>query len=289
MKKLILALAAALMLPMCTGCNREDDEPLSQQPAAKDSMQQMTIRFEFPMAVSMQPMTRATLADAQLTDLWLFDYMNGSLVNTIHQTSDDVNFGAIALNADYGDHNLYFVASRGTTPTVSGTSITWAKPSDTFWHSMSLTVAPGMSATQSVTLSRVVTRLRISVTDEVPATLAKLSITPDHWYCGLDYTTGEPTADTQQARTVEVPSSYIGTIGQLSMSIYGLCSATEYTTDITVSALASDESTIASLTLSDVPLRRNRITSYTGQLFGHANAVSVSVGDDWDDEHAVNW
>ena len=289
MKKLILALAAALMLPMCTGCNREDDEPLSQQPAAKDSMQQMTIHFTFPMAVSLQPMTRATLADAQLTDLWLFDYMNGSLVNTIHQISDDVNFGAIALNADYGDHNLYFVASRGTTPTVSGTSITWAKPSDTFWHSMSLTVAPGMSATQSVTLSRVVTRLRISVTDEVPATLAKLSITPDHWYCGLDYTTGEPTADTQQARTVEVPSSYIGTIGQLSMSIYGLCSATEYTTDITVSALASDESTIATLTLSDVPFRRNRITSYTGQLFGHANAVSVSVSDGWDDEHAVNW
>ena len=289
MKKLILALAAALMLPMCTGCNREDDEPLSQQPAQRDTMQQMVIHFEFPMAVSLQPMTRATLSDAQLTDLWLFDYMNGSLVNTIHQTSNDVNFGSISLNADYGDHNLYFVASRGTTPTVSGTSITWAKPSDTFWHSMSLSVEPGMSATQSVTLSRVVTRLRISVTDEVPATLAKLSITPDHWYCGLDYTTGEPTADTQQARTVEVPSSYIGTTGQLSMSIYGLCSATEYTTDITVSALASDESTIASLTLTDVPLRRNRITSYTGQLFSHANSVSVSVSDGWDDEHAVNW
>ena len=289
MKKLMMAVAVALILPTMFSCNREDDEPLSESPAQRDTMQQMVIHFEFPMAVSLQPMTRATLADAQLTDLWLFDYLDGSLVNTIHQTSEDVNFGAIALNADYGDHNLYFVASRGTTPTVSGTSITWAKPSDTFWHSMSLTVAPGMPATQSVTLSRVVTRLRISVTDEVPATLAKFSITPAHWYCGLDYTTGEPTADTQQARTVEVPSSYIGTTGQLSMSIYGLCSATEYTTDITVSALASDESTIASLTLSDVHLRRNRITSYTGQLFGHANTMSISVGDGWDDEHAVNW
>ena len=288
MKKILLALAAALILPT-TSCTRSDGEQTADGPAPRDTMQQMTIHFTFPMAVSMQPMTRATLADVQLTDLWLFDYMNGSLVNTIHQTSEDVNFGSIALNADYGDHNLYFVASRGTTPTVSGTTITWAKPSDTFWHSMAITVAPGMSATQSVTLSRVVTRLRISVTDEVPATLAKLSITPAHWYYGLDYTTGEPTADTQQARSVEVPSSYIGTIGQLSMSIYGLCSSTEYTTDITVSALASDESTIASLTLSDVPLRRNRITSYTGQLFGHANAVSVSVSDGWDDEHAVNW
>lgn len=288
MKKILLALAVAMILPT-TSCTRSDDEPTTDDPAPRDTMQQMTIHFTFPMAVSMQPMTRATLADAQLTDLWLFDYMNGSLVNTIHQTSDDVNFGSIALNADYGDHNLYFVASRGTSPIVSGTTIVWAKPSDTFWQSMSLTVVPGMSATQSVTLSRVVTRLRIAVTDEVPATLSKFSITPAHWYYGLDYTTGEPTDDQHTARTIDVPSSYIGTTGQLAMSIYGLCSSTEYTTDITVSALASDESTIASLTLSDVPLRRNRITSYTGQLFGHANAVSVSVSDGWDDEHAVSW
>ena len=285
----MMAVAVALILPTMFSCNREDDEPLRESPAQRDTMQQMVIHFEFPMAVSVQPMTRATLADAQLTDLWLFDYMNGSLVNTIHQTSDDVNFGSIALNTDYGDHNLYFVASRGTSPTVNGTTIVWSRPSDTFWSSMSLTVVPGMSATQSVTLSRVVTRLRISVTDEVPATLSKFSIIPAHWYYGLDYTTGEPTDDHQTARTIEVPSSYINTTGQLAMSIYGLCSATEYTTDITVSALASDESTIASLTLSDVPLRRNRITSYTGQLFGHANAVSVSVSDGWDDEHTVNW
>ena len=284
-----MAVAVALILPTMFSCNREDDEPLRESPAQRDTMQQMVIHFEFPMAVSVQPMTRATLADVHLTDLWLFDYMNGSLVNTIHQTSDDVNFGSIALNADYGDHNLYFVASRGTSPTVNGTTIVWSRPSDTFWSSMSLTVVPGMSATQSVTLSRVVTRLRISVTDEVPATLSKFSIIPAHWYYGLDYTTGEPTDDHQTARTIEVPSSYINTTGQLAMSIYGLCSATEYTTDITVSALASDESTIASLTLSDVPLRRNRITSYTGQLFGHANAVSVSVSDGWDDEHTVNW
>ena len=55
MKKLILAVAVALMLPMCTGCNREDDEPLSESPAQRDTMQQMVIHFEFPMAVSVQP------------------------------------------------------------------------------------------------------------------------------------------------------------------------------------------------------------------------------------------
>ena len=284
-----MAVAVALILPTMFSCNREDDEPLSQQPAQRDTMQQMVINFTFPMAVSVQPMTRASLADAQLTDLWLFDYLDGSLVSTIHQTSDDAAFGSIALTADYGSHNLYFVASRGTDPTISGTTITWTKPSDTFWKSVALSVAPGMSASQSVVLDRVVTRLRISVTDEVPATLAKLSITPAHWYYGLDYTTGEPVSDATSPRIITVPSSYVGTSGQLVSSIFGFCGSAELTTDVAVAALASDDSPIAALTLPSVPFVRNRITSYTGQLFGHANNVSVGVTDGWNDDHTVNW
>ena len=88
MRKLMMAVAVALILPTMFSCNREDDEPVSESPAQRDTMQQMVINFTFPMAVSVQPMTRATLADAQLTDLWLFDYIDGSLVNTIHQTSE---------------------------------------------------------------------------------------------------------------------------------------------------------------------------------------------------------
>jgi hypothetical protein len=288
MKKILLALAVAMILPT-TSCTRSDDEPTTAAESPRDTMQQMTIRFTFPMATSVRPMTRGTLADAQMTDLWLFDYMDGTLTNTIHQTADDATFGSISLQADYGSHQLYFVASRGTTPTVSGTTITWVKPSDTFWGSLALDVAPGMSVTQSVALARVATRLRIAVTDEVPATLSQFSITPAHWYYGLDYTTGEPVGEQQTARTVDVPSSYVGTTGQLAVSIYGLCPATDYTTDVAVSALTQDGSPLATLTLSDVPLRRNRVTSYSGQLFGHAGMLTVSLNDAWEDDLTVSW
>lgn len=289
MKKILLALAVAMILPT-TSCTRSDDEPTADGQAPRDTMQQMTIHFTFPMmATSVRPMTRGTLADAQMTDLWLFDYMDGTLANTIHQTSEDAGFGSISLQADYGSHQLYFVASRGTTPTIDGNTITWVKPSDTFWGSLTLDVAPGMSATQSVALARVATRLRIAVTDEVPAALSQFAITPAHWYYGLDYTTGEPVGDQQTVRTIDVPSSYIGTTGQLAMNIYGLCSATDYTTDVAVSALAQDGSSLATLTLSDVPLRRNRVTSYSGQLFCHAGMLTVSLNDAWEDDLTVSW
>jgi hypothetical protein len=286
MKKIMLALAVAMILP--TACTRSEDEPSTRMTAPQDTLQQMTIRFTFG-SITQQAMTRATLSEAQMTDLWVFDYMDGSLTNTIHQTADDATFGAVSIQADYGSHQFYFVASRGTTPTVDGTTISWAKPSDTFWGALPLTVEPGMTASQAVALARVATRIRIAITDEVPATLAKMAITPAHWYYGLDYTTGEPTNDQQTERSVDVPSSYIGTTGQLYLSVFGLCPSTEYTTDILVSALTSDSSPIAVLTLTDVPLRRNRITAYSGQLFGHAGALSVSLNDAWDDDLIVSW
>ena len=87
MKKILLALAVAMILPT-TSCTRSDDEPTADTTAPRDTMQQMTIHFTFG-DITQQAMSRATLADAQMTDLWLFDYMDGTLANTIHQTSDD--------------------------------------------------------------------------------------------------------------------------------------------------------------------------------------------------------
>ena len=189
-----------------------------------------------------------------MTDLWLFDYMDGTLANTIHQTSEDAGFGSISLQADYGSHQLYFVASRGTTPTISATAITWVKPIRHLLGSLALDVAPGMS-TQSVALARVATRLRIAVTDEVPATLAQFAITP----IGTTASTtprAKPSVTSRQARTSDVPSSYIGTTGQLAMNIYGLCPATDYTNGCGCLCAHSGRLTPRHAHAIDVPLRR---------------------------------
>lgn len=287
MKKLTMALAVALILPSCT--TEGDGELTTKIEAPKDSMQQTTISFDLSGSITTQPMTRATLAESQMTDLWLFDYMGDVLQTTIHQSSTDEGFGSITLNADYGDHTFYFVASRGDTPTVSGATISWVKPSDSFWASKAITIEPETSGTQSVTLHRVVTRLRISVTDEVPANLKTLSVTPTTWYCGLDYRTSEPTAVSTSPRTVNVPSSYIGTTGQLALSIYGFCPTNGFETDITVSASDADATEIANVALSDVPLQRNRITSYSGSLFSETTVLSFETDDEWGEDYERTW
>lgn len=269
MKKMTMALAVAVILPMmsCTKGNCELDVNVS----APDSMKKKTITFTFGGdGYEQHALTRASLPDANITDLWIFDYFGGELQQTIHQQSTDATFGVVSLDVD-------------------GTVISWSKPSDTFWQSSTLNIQPSTSTAQSVSLGRVATRLRITVTDEIPSGLATLSVTPSHWYYGLNYITGEADDDRQTARVVNVPSSYVGTTGQLVASFYCISPATDWHTDVTVAALAADDATIATVTIPDVPLRRNSITEYSGTIFSAGRSVSIEVDDSWGDPISGTW
>jgi len=233
--------------------------------------------------------TRATMSEVSMTDLWLFDYIGDELKQTIHQTASDADFGNPTINAAYGDHTIYFVASRGDSPVIDGTTISWTKPSDTFWASRSITIAPSTSASQTVSLQRVATRLRLTVMDEIPATLAQICIAPSHWYYGIDYLTGEATDDRQTERTINVPASYIGTTGQLYANFYSMSPSSAWQTDITMKAKDAEGVVISQIGIADVPLERNRVTNYSGTLFNANRTVTISVDSDWGEDISGTW
>ena len=286
----MMALAAATMLAACTKNDEPEASPSFQITIPSDSIEtHATINFCFGGDVAITGMTRATLAELNLTDVWVFDYVGGQLQATTHQTASDASFGSPTLTVDYGDHTFYFVASRGDTPTIDGTTISWAKPSDTFWATLSLTVSPGSSITQAVSLHRVAARLRITVTEEIPATLASLSVTPSHWYYGLDYLTGDAADDRQTARTVNVPASYVGTTGQLVASFFTISPSTQWTTDITLKATGTDNSTLTSISIKDVPMQRNHVTSYDGSILNTWRSITLTSDDEWVEDDAVTW
>lgn len=280
-----MGLASALM--MLTACT--SDEPQNEQPTGMESK---TITFTFGDVITQHAMTRADVTELDLTDLWMFDYVGEELQQTVHQSNTDEGFGAISASMDYGEHTLYFVASRGTTPTADtdAQTITWAKPSDTFWATASVTVSPSSASSQTVSLSRVATRLRITVNDEVPAGAAKFVITPAQWYYGIDYTTGNGIAlSANQPREVNIPSSYIGTTGQLAISIFGFVPSADWQTDITATLKASDESALGQVTLENVSLKRNITTAYSGGILGTAKAFTLTADDVWGEDDIHTW
>ena len=236
--------------------------------------------------------TRALSADGKdMTDLWVLDYVDGSLAAQVHQSAEDDDFGRPQMALSLGTHHLYFVASRGADPTLSTAdgTITWAQTRDTFWKHLELTVTQARADSRSVTLDRVTTRLHVAVTDEIPETMARLSITPETWYYGLDYRTGEAVASSSAARIINVPASYVGTSGRLSVDIYGLSDAEEWTTGLTIAALDGSDGVLSEVAIADAPFQRNRTTNYSGCLFAADGAFAVSLADEWSTAADLTW
>lgn len=276
MRKLIYAVAALLI----AACSTRDAE----------ERQVMDVTFAVEGDFGSPTFTRSLLADGrEMTDLLIFDYMDGALLQTVHQTQADNDFGTPTVPLAFGSHRLYFVASRGSVMLTDGTIVGWEKPSDTFWASVTVSVTGGSAASRTVTLSRVSTRLRLTVLDEVPAGLASVVIQPSQWWYGMDYTTATAMYDSDEGFSINVPSSYVGTEGELVMSILGLSDADEWLTDVVITAKDGDGATIGTATIHDAPMARNRTTDYSGRLFTSANGMSVTLDDTWQASYVGSW
>lgn len=281
MKKMIAAMSAGLMM-LATSCVEPESE-ISVKAQQPEEMQSKTVTFTFGED---RGGTRATLQELNITDLWLFDYVGDELKQTIHKTE---GFDALTISMDYCEHRLCFVASRGTDPTVTAPTISWEKPSDTFWATLTMDVQPASSGEQSVTLKRVATRLRICITDEITAQMVRLEVEPATWYYGIDVQTGEGTDARRQVRSVTIPTSYVGTQGQLTVSFFGLSPASDWQTDIDVRLIGNEESMLGSVSLPSVRFAQNLTTVYSGGIMGAGRSVSLTADDAWGDENTHTW
>ena len=299
MKKFfVMAMAAALLC----GCEKEllsdaanDGEDVESVVTQKMKKFTFTVKgdfgcptFSWPEGNDSGTVTRGYLqADGKdMTDLWVFDFIGDQCMNSIHQDDNTAeDFGRPTMNLGLGSHHIYFVASRGASPTLNedDNTITWTTVRDTFWKDYEVVVATTSNGNRAVTLDRVATKLKLTVDDEVPTGCATILVTPDTRYNGLNYRTGAPVEMLQTSTTQEitVPSSYIGTTGELIVNVFSLSSATEWTTGVSVVAKDGNNSVIGSAAIDDVPLKANRATEYHGNLFVSGGTMSTSLNSEW--------
>ena len=282
MKKLMMAIALGLMV---AACNSEQSTPETLTPSKP-------ITFRVDGDFTFHSFTRALTADGKdMTDLWILDYMDGSLHAQFHQSSTDADFGQPTLDLDYGSHTLYFVASRGAGAAVDtdAHTITFARVLDTFWQTCTITVSASSANSRTVSLDRVVTKLRLQFTDAIPSGTATINITPATWYYGIDYLDGSPVASTSgQAISVNIPASDIGFTGEV-INIFGFSSAAEWTTNVSVNSKNSAGDIIGQAEIIAAPLRRNRVTEFSGPLYDKTRAMTFTLNSDWDDSYSGTW
>jgi hypothetical protein len=279
MKKVLIIAALAMVFASCG-----KDVNVEENGAKK-------VTFELEGNWNSPVFTRGSLsADGkEMTDLWLFDYVDGVLVQTLHQVSTDADFGTPSPTLSYGEHRIYFVVSRGGSPVINGTVISWGSIRDTFWKSMTVSVGGASASAYSVALDRVVTKLKITATDAVPDGTATVVVMPGKWYAGLDYLTGQP-ADMRDSEemSVSVPASYAGTTG-LAVSFFGFSTSTEWTTSLTVSARDEDNDIIGLVNVAAAPFMANRATEFSGSLFSTSGTFTITLNDEWDAPWTGTW
>ena len=281
MKKLMMAIALGLMV---AACNSEQSK--------SETTPTKPITFRVDGDFTFHSFTRALTADGKdMTDLWILDYMDGSLHAQFHQSSTDADFGQPTLDIDYGSHTLYFVASRGAGAAVDtdAHTITFARVLDTFWQTCTITVSASSANSRTVSLDRVVTKLRLQFTDAIPSGTATINITPATWYYGIDYLDGSPVASTSgQAISVNIPASDIGFTGEV-INIFGFSSAAEWTTNVSVNSKNSAGDIIGQAEIIAAPLRRNRVTEFSGPLYDKTRAMTITLNASWDDPYTATW
>ena len=294
MRKFVFFMLAAMLLTSCEKSLINDDEVEKNPSVSATDGKRFTFTVKGDFSEEWKSVTRGYLhADGKdMTDLWVLDYMGDVLVQQIHQSDNTAeDFGRPSMTLVYGSHHVYFVASRGINPTLSTTNgtITWTTVRDTFWKDYAVEVVSTSNGNRAVTLDRIVTKLALRFTDAVSANASTINFTPSSWYYTLNYKTGEPTTATaSQTISTSVPGSYIGNTDVL-ISYFSLSPSTDWTTDVNVNSKDGDNNIIGQGNMSGVPLKRNRVTEYSGPLFSSGGTVTTSLNTDWIATYEGEW
>ena len=300
MKRLILsALAVAALLTACEKPIISDSDATDEHGNPVEQVDADTKRFTFTLkgdfSDEWKPVTRGYLAadGKDLTDVWVLDYdADGHLLQQLHQSNNTAeDFGKPIMNLSYGVHQVYFIASRGVDPVLDtdAHTITFGSVRDTFWKRYDVSVVATSNGNRAVTLDRVVTKLRLTFTDEVPVTANSISIVPNTWYYGIDYLTGQPASvRTDAATAITIPDASKGQTG-IQASLFGFSTAEEWSTDVVISSRTSTDDVLGSATIASAPFKANRVSDYSGPLFSAGGSMSLSLNGEWDDSYTGTW
>ena len=294
-KHFLMAFAVGLTLTACEKTVLEEESDDIEQVVQQDGpTKKFTFTLKGDFSDEWKPVTRGYLqADGKdLTDVLVLDYMDGAIVQQVHQSGNTAeDFGKPVMNLAYGVHQVYFIASRGVSPVLDTEehTLTFGSVRDTFWKRYDVSVVATSNGNRAVTLDRVVTKLRLTFTDEVPATANSISIVPHTWYYGIDYLTGQPTSvRTDAATVITIPDASKGQTG-VQASLFGFSTAAEWNTDVVISSRTATDAVLGSATITSAPFKANRVSDYSGPLFSAGGSLSLSLNGEWEDSYIGSW
>lgn len=284
-KTIIMAFAAIMALTACQHYQLGEDETIKDGDVSKrEKIFTFHVRGEFTTGYEDMGTRASVLLDGQntagITDLWVLDYQDGILMQQVHQVSTDAGFGAPKMALTYGHHDIKLVAAKGSEPLLTASALTWGRVKDTFVLDYPVDVVASSNGNRAPELKRAVGGVKLVMTDAVPANAQEIELT---MLRSQTLMLPSLAASAVAASSVinEFPTSWVGSTN-VTMTVYTLCPSDEMVTDIAVVILDNAGNSISEFTIDGVEIRKNRITTLSGEVFSRGNGFSVSIDDSWD-------
>jgi len=249
-------------------------------------------KCEVVLSFSTEAVTRASTKPEDYfskINLQMFNEAGEKVFTTVKtQTKDEQSFGSFSFSLAPGKYSVVCVghssiksATIKNTTMVQFTASDGEKLTDTFSHCSEIEV--DADSDHELRMNRVAAMFVIKPTDiEVPETFAKLRIDYTGGSANFNPTTGQGSTKSSQSELRNPANEY-------------QCYTFPYMSNkgklqVTLTALNADGAIIRSRTIADVPVTRNRITTYEGPLFEEGDGdiyqtvFGLTVNGEWDGE-----
>jgi len=159
----------------------------------------------------------------------------------------------------------------------------WEGVKDTFLKRVEVSV-PDDNTDFSITLDRVVGKLEVILTDNIPENAHTMEYSLSGINVSLDFYTGDADEPHDFIKTEISLTSEIGT-PNYKLEFFSFVGDEAATCDLTINIFDQEKTLIATKTLSNISVFRNKITRLSGEMFtantGTENSFSLEVDPDW--------
>lgn len=192
------------------------------------------------------------------------------------------SYKMVVIGRDLSDGDIFTL----TSPTEA--AYTSEKVRETFSAVQNVTISNSSAQNLTVTLSRVVSMLKIVSNDNRTAEAAQIKTTFSAGGKSFNPSTGLATSD-EGFWVINHPSTAVG--ATISVFSYAFLTTDEQEMDITLEIQDEDGNTLFTKFIPNVILKRNRKTTLTGPVFTPTSVASssFSVETDWLDELFVTF
>jgi hypothetical protein len=218
---------------------------------------------------------------------------DGTKAKAITQKQTDAGFGTAALTLQAGTYKIVAIAHSSTEGNATITStekVTFAnnKLTDTFYYFGTLTVGTD-PIEETLEMTRCVAMLRLTLTEPLPDDITRMKF----YYTGGS-STFSPATGYGCVNSKQTEYRYTTDDQDMPVTVYELYTMPHEQQDVlklTVTALDASGSEVGEVVMDNIPVTRNKITTWQGALFSGSGSeggtsssggISIILDTEWD-------